>query len=86
MCIRDSKKAAVPKKVWPVNVIASARALSKSLGTDLLEAVFLGNSAEMVEVNAGILAELIMAIADIPEDEECAAPDASQLDMLGGDA
>lgn len=79
------KKAAVVKKVWPVNVIASARALSKSLGTNILEAVFLGNSAEMVEVNAGILAELLMAIADIPEDEEPVQVDDRQVDMLEGE-
>lgn len=78
------KKAAVPKKVWPVNVIASARAISKSLGDGVTAALILGDAPENIEVNSALLAELLMAIADIPEDEEPDLASDAQLDMLGG--
>lgn len=78
------KKAAVAKREWPVNVIASARAVAKSLGDGVFEAVILGNSPELVEVKADLLAELLMAIADVPEDDEAVPADDNQMDMLGG--
>lgn len=76
------KKAAVTKREWPVNVIASARAVAKSLGDGVFEAVILGNSPELVEVKADLLAELLMSITDIPEDEEVAPTNDNQMDML----
>jgi len=79
------KKAAVTKREWPVNVIASARAVAKSLGDGVFEAVILGNSPELVEVKADLLAELLMAIADVPEDEEVAPAGNNQMDMLEGE-
>lgn len=79
------KKTAVAKREWPTNVIASARAVAKSLGEGVFESVILGNSPELVEVKADILAELLMSIAEIPEDEEPVAPDDSQMDMLEGE-
>lgn len=78
------KKAAVVKREWPVNVVASARAVARSLGDGLFESVILGNSPECVEIRADLLAELLMAIADIPEDEAPESADDSQLDLLGG--
>lgn len=78
------KKAAVVKREWPVNVVASARAVARSLGDGLFESVILGNSPERVEIRADLLAELLMAIADIPEDEAPAFAEDNQLDLLGG--
>lgn len=78
------KKAAVTKREWPVNVIASARAVAKSLGDGVFEAVILGNSPELVEVKADLLAELLMAIADVPEDDEVVPANDNQMDMLEG--
>lgn len=76
------KKAAAVKREWPVNVVASARAVARSLGDGLFESVILGNSPEHVEIRADLLAELLMAIAEVPEDEDPTNTDNSQLDML----
>lgn len=78
------KKAAVTKREWPVNVIASARAVAKSLGDGVFEAVILGKSPELVEVKADLLAELLMAVSEIPEDMIEPDTDDSQMDMLEG--
>lgn len=80
------KKAAVVKKAWPVNVIASARAISKSLGDGVTAALILGDAPENIEVNSALLAELLMAISDIPEDEEAEKVDDRQIDMLEEEA
>lgn len=79
------KKAAVVKKVWPVNVIASARAISKSLGDGVTAALILGDAPENIEVNSALLAELLMAIADVPEDEIEEPVNTNQMDILDGD-
>lgn len=76
------KKAAVTKREWPVNVIASARAVAKSLGDGVFEAVILGNSPELVEVKADLLAELLMAVSEIPEDMIEPASDDSQMSLI----
>jgi hypothetical protein len=81
-------KVAAPKKAsakreWPVNLVASSRAIAGSLGEGLLQAVVLGNSSELVEIRADLLAELLMAIGDIAEEELPDAPNTAQLDMLG---
>lgn len=76
------KKAVVTKREWPVNVIASARAVAKSLGDGVFEAVILGNSPELVEVKADLLAELLMAIADVPEDEEVVPANDNQMSLI----
>lgn len=78
------KKAAVVKKVWPVNVIASARAISKSLGDGVTAALILGDAPENIEVNSALLAELLMAVAGIPEDEEMPITNIDQMDLLVG--
>lgn len=78
------KKAAVTKREWPVNVIASARAVAKSLGDDVFEAVILGNSPELVEVKADLLAELLMAVAEVPEDDEPVVLDNNQMSLIDG--
>ena len=76
------KKAAVVKREWPVNVLASARAITKSLGDGMLNAVIMGHTSEMTEIRTDLLAELLMAIADVPEDEEPTLVDDGQMDML----
>jgi hypothetical protein len=77
------KKAAVSKREWPVNVVASARAITKSLGEDMLRQVVTGQCEEVVEIRADLLAELLMAISEIPEDMAEESADTNQLDMLG---
>lgn len=77
------KKAAVVKREWPVNVVASARAVARSLGDDVMRQVVTGQCEEVVEIRADLLAELLMAIAEVPEDEDPTNTDDSQLDMLG---
>lgn len=78
-------KEAKPKKTKtkvPDALEWAARAVYKSIEPSLLESVILGNSADRVEVDAGILAELLMAIADVPEADEAQFDD-GQMDMLG---
>lgn len=81
------KKAAVVKREWPVNVVASARAVASSLGESMKAAVILGHAPELVEVDSALLAELLMAVADLPEDlVEPEAGNDNQMDMLEGGA
>lgn len=76
------KKAAVSKREWPVNVVASARAMANSLGELMKAAVILGQAPELIEVDSALLAELLMAIAEVPEDEIEESVDTNQMDML----
>lgn len=79
------KKAAVVKREWPTNVVAAARAVAKSLGDETMKQVIMGQCATDVLVGADLLAELLMAIAEIPEDEEPEATNDNQMDMLEGE-
>lgn len=77
------RKASVTKREWPTNVVASARAVAKSLGDGVFEAVILGNSPDKVEVRSDLLAELLMAVSEIPDDmSEPEKVNANQMDML----
>lgn len=75
------KTAATPKKVWPVNVIAAARAIFKSLGSKTA-GIILADGDVDVRVDASLLAELLMAIAEIPEESGPEKIDDSQMDMM----
>lgn len=63
------------------NLIAAARAIKTSLGDDF-QKIVLGDCAEMEEVRSDLLAELLMAIADIPEDQAPQAGNDDQLNLL----
>lgn len=76
------KTAATPKKVWPISLIASARAIHKTLLQEANE-IFLSDGHEQVTLPASLVIELLMAIAEIPDEDEPAETDDSQLDMLG---
>lgn len=70
------------KREWPNNLVAAARAVFTSLGDDAPK-IIMGECAEREEVDSGILAELLMAISDIPRDDEHGeVVDDGQLDML----
>lgn len=80
-------KPAKPKKKageYPHNLVAAARAIKNSLGDDF-EKIVLGECASAEEVRSDLLAELLMAIADIPEQEAPVKVDDSQLDMHSED-
>lgn len=77
------KKAAVVKREWPTNVVAAARAVAKSLGDETMKQVIMGQCTSDVLVGADLLAELLMAISEIPEDApEPEAGNDNQMDML----
>lgn len=79
------KKAAVIKREWPVSLVASARAVRKFFNQEEINSIIVGDSVP-VSIPSEILAELLMAISDIPEDDEPAPVDDRQIDMLeGGD-
>lgn len=75
------KKAAVVKREWPVSLIASARSVRKFFSQEEINSIVLGESVP-VSVPSEILAELLMALADIPEDDEPVLVDDRQIDML----
>lgn len=80
------KKAAVVKREWPTNVVAAARAVAKSLGDETMKQVIMGQCTSDVLVGADLLAELLMAVADLPEDlVEPEAGNDNQMDMLEGE-
>lgn len=73
------------KREWPTNLVEAARAVFTSLGDDAPK-IIMGECSEREEVDAGILAELLMAIADIPRDDEPSElVDDAQLDMLAAE-
>lgn len=75
-------KPAKIKREWPANLVAAARAIFTSLGDDAPK-IIMGDCPEREEVDSGILAELLMAIADIPRDDEPEQQvDDGQMDML----
>ena len=79
-------KPAKVKREWPTNLVAAARAVFTSLGDDALK-IIMGDCKPMEEVDSGILAELLMAISDIPRDDEpSAVVDDGQMDMLEAQA
>lgn len=78
------KKAAVVKREWPVNLVAASRALRKSFSQEEINEIILGEP-HAVSVPSDIFAELIMAIVEIPEDEEPVAGNDNQMDMLEGE-
>ena len=78
------KKAAVVKREWPANLVAASRALRKSFSQEEINEIILGEP-HAVSVPSDIFAELIMAIVEIPEDEEPVVPDVNQMDMLEGE-
>lgn len=70
------------KREWPANLVEAARAIFTSLGDDAPK-IIMGECSEREEVDAGILAELLMAIADIPRDDEQSEPiDDGQMGMF----
>lgn len=75
------KKAAVVKREWPSNLVAASRALRKSFSQEQINEIILGEP-HAVSVPSDIFAELIMAIVEIPEDEEPVVADYNQMDML----
>lgn len=80
------KKAAVVKREWPVNVVAAARAVAKSLGDETMKQVIMGQCTADVLVGADLLAELLMAVSEIPEDPvEPETGNVDQMDMLEGE-
>lgn len=82
---REPKSAKV-KREWPTNLVAAARAVFTSLGDDAPK-IIMGDCKPMEEVDSGILAELLMAIADIPRDNEpVEMVDDGQMDMLEAQA
>jgi len=75
-------KAAKVKREWPANLVAAARAVFTSLGDDAPK-IIMGVCKPAEEVDSGILAELLMAISDIPRDDEpVELVDDGQMDML----
>lgn len=75
-------KPSKAKREWPTNLVEAARAIFTSLGDDAPK-IIMGECAEREEVDSGILAELLMAISDIPRDEEVEQQvDDGQMDML----
>jgi hypothetical protein len=70
------------RREWPTNLVAAARAVFTSLGDDAPK-IIMGECKPMEEVDSGILAELLMAISDIPRDGEPGeVVDDGQMDML----
>jgi hypothetical protein len=76
------KKAAVSKREWPVNLVSAARSIKKDFGDLTVQGIILGQAPEKIEVSTWAIAELLMAVADIPEDEDPARVDDRQIDML----
>lgn len=78
---REPKPSKV-KREWPTNLVAAARAVFTSLGDDAPK-IIMGDCRPAEEVDSGILAELLMAISDIPRDDEPVdLVDDGQMDML----
>ena len=79
------KKAAVVKREWPVNLVAASRAIHKAFTQEEINTIILGEP-HAVSVPSDIFAELIMAIIEIPADEEPVLVDDGQIDMLADDS
>jgi len=79
------KKAAVSKREWPVSLVSAARSIKKDFGDLTVQGIILGQAPEKIEVSTWAIAELLMAISNIPEDEEPIQVDDRQIDMLEGE-
>jgi hypothetical protein len=75
------KKAAVSKREWPVNLVAASKAIHKVFSQEEINEIILGEP-HAVSVPSDLFAELLMAVVEIPEDEEPAQVDDRQIDML----
>lgn len=62
------KKAAVVKREWPVSLVSAARSIKKEFGDLTVQGIILGQAPEKIEVSTWAIAEMLMAVADIPED------------------
>jgi hypothetical protein len=80
------KKAAVVKREWPVSLVSAARSIKKDFGDLTVQGIILGQAPEKIEVSTWAIAELLMAVAEITEDEEPVQVDDRQIDILEGDA
>jgi ParB-like chromosome segregation protein Spo0J len=77
------KKAAVVKREWPSNLVAASKAIHKVFSQEEINEIILGEP-HAVSVPSDLFVELLMAISEIPEDEDPVDVEDGQLDMLEG--